>query len=246
LALGLGADGKRLGRNAPHLYNLAWSPTLFWDGRAASLEEQALGPIQAAGEMNMDLPALQKRLEAVPANHQQFATAYGSPGITSDRIGRAIANYQRTIVVRNTAFDRFMRGDDQALGPEAQRGMVLFVGKANCIACHSGPNFTDGSYHNLGTRDADRGRAAIEAGVLAERAFKTPGLRNIALSAPYLHDGSLGSLEAVVQFYNRGGDVPTPDALVKPLGLTDVEVAALVSFLGALTEPVALERPLVP
>ena len=246
MAKGFGTTGNQLGRNTPHLYNLAWSRLLFWDGRAETLEEQALGPIQAAGEMGMDLPLLLTRLAAVPAYQAQFATAFGSPGIDAPRIGQAIAAYERTIIASNTPFDRYATGDATAMGPEAIRGMQLFVGKANCIACHSGPNFTDDSFHNLGTKDQDVGRAAIEPGVTAERAFKTPGLRNVALSGPYLHDGSEASLEAVIRFYNRGGDAPTPDPLVKPLGLSEVEVSELVAFLGALTDPVARERPIVP
>lgn len=246
LAKGLGTKGNRLDRNSPHLYNLAWSRVLFWDGRVVTLEEQALGPIQAAGEMGMDLPGLVARLEAVPAYHELFTAAFGTPAIDAPRIATAIAAFERTIIADNTPFDRYMRGEEAALGPEAKRGLALFVGKANCIACHSGPNFTDDSFHNLGTKDADRGRAAIEAGALAERAFKTPGLRNTALTGPYLHDGSEASLEAVVRFYSRGGDAPTPDPLMRKLDLTDQEVADVVAFLGALTDPVARERPSIP
>ena len=246
LAKGIGSHGNRLDRNSPHLYNLAWSTALFWDGRAATLEEQALGPIQAEGEMGMKLPELLVRLNAVPDYQTKFKAAFGSPGIDAERISKSIAAFERTIISDNTQFDRFARGDDQALGPEAKRGMALFVGKANCIACHSGPNFTDDSFHNLGLRNADRGRAGVQDGAVGERAFKTPGLRNVALTSPYLHDGSEPSLEAVIRFYNRGGDVPTPDPLVRKLDLNEQEIADLVSFLGALTEPVATTRPTVP
>ena len=241
-AKGLGTFGKRLGRNSPHLYNLAWSSALFWDGRATTLEEQALGPIQAPGEMGMDLPTLLTRLNAVPEYRTRFAVAYGAGDITAENIGKAIAAYERTIISANSAFDRYVKGNEHALGTEAKRGLALFVGKANCIACHSGPNFTDDSFHNLGTHDADPGREKIVSGVTNARAFKTPGLRNVALTAPYMHDGSEQSLEAVIRFYNRGGDAPTPDPLVRKLDLTDVEVSDLVAFLGSLTDPVALER----
>jgi cytochrome c peroxidase len=246
LAKGFGTMGNQLERNTPHLYNLAWSTTMFWDGRMATLEEQALGPIQAAGEMGMDIPGLLARLQEVKAYQERFASAFGGPGITAERVGSAIAAYERTIVSRNSAFDRYVAGDSTALGPEAKRGLDLFVGKANCIACHSGPNFTDGSFHNLGMRDADRGRAAVVAGATMEKAFKTPGLRNTALTAPYMHDGSEPSLEAVVRFYNRGGDAPTSNPLVRKLGLTEAEIADTVAFLGALTDPVATDRPEVP
>ena len=241
-AKGLGTFGKRLERNSPHLYNLAWSSALFWDGRATTLEEQALGPIQAPGEMGMDLPTLLTRLNAVPEYRKRFTAAYGAGDITAENIGKAIAAYERTIISANSAFDRYVKGNELALGIEAKRGLALFVGKANCIACHSGPNFTDDSFHNLGTHDADPGREKIVSGVTNARAFKTPGLRNVALTAPYMHDGSEQSLEAVIRFYNRGGDAPTPDPLVRKLDLTDVEVSDLVAFLGSLTDPVALER----
>ena len=241
-AKGLGTFGKRLGRNSPHLYNLAWSRALFWDGRATTLEEQALGPIQAPGEMGMDLTTLLTRLNAVPEYRTRFTAAYGAGDITAENIAKAIAAYERTIISADSAFDRYVRGNDQALGIEAKRGLALFVGKANCIACHSGPNFTDDSFHNLGVRDADPGREEIVSGVANAHAFKTPGLRNVALTSPYLHDGSEQSLEAVIRFYNRGGDAPTPNPLVRKLDLTDVEVSDLVAFLGSLTDPVALER----
>ena len=246
LAKGVGTNGNHLERNTPHLYNLAWSPAMFWDGRMETLEEQALGPIQAAGEMDMDISVLLVRLQAVQGYQDRFSSAFGSPGITQERVATAIAAFERSIVSRDSAFDRYVAGDRQALGPEAKRGMDLFVGKANCIACHSGPNFTDGSFHNLGMRDADRGRAAVAAGATMEKAFKTPGLRNTALTAPYMHDGSEPTLEAVVRFYNRGGDVPSPDPLVRKLGLSDTEVMDLVAFLGALTDPVATARPQIP
>ena len=246
LAKGQGSKGTQVGRNAPHIYNLAWTPLLFWDGRAASLEDQAIGPIESPGEMAMDLPTLLKRLNDVEDYRTAFATAYGPGPITKDNIASAIASFERTIVVRNTAYDRWQSGDDQAMGPEAKRGLALFLGKANCISCHSGPNLSDGSFHNLGMKSEDRGRAAIAAGPAAERAFKTPGLRNVLLTAPYLHDGSEASLEAVVRFYNRGGDVPTPDPLVRKLNLSEMEIIDLVAFMGALTESTPIARPVIP
>lgn len=246
LARSHGVNGAPTPRNAPHLHNLAWTPLLFWDGRAASLEDQALAPIQAPGEMAMDLPVLLARLNGVPHYQQAFQEVYGAGPATSTHLASALASFERSLVVRNTAYDRWQAGDDRALGPEAVRGLGLFLGKASCIDCHSGPNFSDGSFHNLGLGGTDRGRAAIVPGAAAEGAFKTPGLRNALLTAPYFHDGRIESLEAVVRFYNRGGDAPTPDPLVRPLGLTDREVLDLVAFLGALTEPLVIERPVLP
>ncbi|NRA38223.1 MAG: hypothetical protein HRU15_08795 [Planctomycetes bacterium] len=246
MAFGQGVMGGSEGRNAPHIYNLAWNNIFFWDGRAATLEEQALGPIQAEGEMNMPLEEVVGRIEGVVKYQELFKAAYGDNAITSDNIGRAIASFERTVVSDNSAFDRYLAGDDNALSKEAMHGMQLYVGKANCIECHSGPNLTDQSFHNLGMKSDDIGRMKVVEVEVMNKAFKTPGLRNVALTGPYMHDGSLGSLEDVVKFYNRGGDVKTQDPLMKPLGLTAEEERALIAFLGALTDPVDIAHPVVP
>lgn len=246
LARGQGSRGNQLGRNTPHIYNLAWSTVFFWDGRAKSLEQQALGPIQSEGEMNMPLDDVVKRLQGVAGYREEFAKVYGPGGVTAENIGKAIAAFERTVISDHSAFDRFIAGDAAAMSAEAQRGLALFKGKANCIACHSGPNFTDDSFHNLGLGDADPGRAKIVKGPGMEGAFKTPGLRNVALTGPYMHNGSLSSLEAVVRFYNQGGLKPSGDPLVKPLALGEGEIRDLVAFLGALTDPVKISAPVLP
>lgn len=247
IALGRGTMGNTLGRNTPHIYNLAWNTTLFWDGRASSLEEQALGPIQAPGEMNMPLTQLLPRLKEVPYYVYTFAKVYPDSGLTAENIGRAIAAFERTIVSDNAPFDRYMKGVKTAMSPEAIRGMALFTGKANCVACHSGPNFTDESFHNIGLGGEDTGRAAIVGDATLNRAFKTPGLRNALLTAPYMHDGSVATLEEVVRFYNAGGKHKNGASdLIKPLHLAEAEVFDLVAFLGALTDPVVVTRPEIP
>lgn len=247
MAKGLGAHANRLGRNAPHLFNLAWSTILMWDGRKPTLEEQALGPISADAEMGMKLEDLEKRLNEVPAYQTAFKKLFPQDGITRLNVAKAIAAFERTIIVDDTPYDRWRKGDAAAMGPEAKRGLTVFMGKANCIACHSGPNFTDDSFHNLGTKDqSDPGRDAIAHGPNMKGAFKTPGLRNITLSAPYMHDGSEPTLETVVNFYDRGGDHPGVDPLIKPLHLTDEEKRDLIAFLGALTQPLDIKRPVVP
>jgi len=247
IARGFGTLGHPLGRNTPHLYNLAWNTTFFWDGRAQSLEEQALGPIQAPGEMNMPLDQLIARLNQIPWYVTTFATLYPDSRLTAENVGRALAAFERTIISNNAPFDRYMRGDTEAMSPEAVRGMQLFTGKANCLACHSGPNFTDESFHNIGVGGTDAGRAAIVHDASLTGAFKTPGLRNTLLTAPYMHDGSLASLEEVVRFYNAGGtQKPGISEMIKPLQLTDPELCDLVAFLGALTDPVPITRPAIP
>lgn len=246
MAKGIGAKANRLGRNTPHVYNLAWSSVLFWDGRARSLEEQALGPIASQDEMDLPIEQAVARLKNISGYEQQFTTVYGKDGVTAENLGKAIAAFERTLVSRDSAFDRYLAGDKSALSPEAVRGLALFQGKANCIACHNGPNLTDDSFHNMGMLDQDIGRGKFDPAPHFQGAFKTPGLRNVALTAPFMHDGSLASLEAVVQFYNRGGDRPTSDPLVRKLNLSDAEVRDLVTFLGALTDPVTVAVPILP
>lgn len=241
--------GGQVSRNSPHIYNLAWSNTLFWDGRASSLEEQALGPIEAAGEMNLPLSEVVPRLAKVSFYKTQFTAVYGESGLTLENVAKAIAAFERTIISDNSAYDRYIAGDTAAMSPAAIRGLALFKGKANCADCHDGPNFTDDSFHNIGVSPitVDRGRANIQESAELVGAFKTPGLRNVILNAPYMHDGSESSLEEVVHYYNKGGThTKGLSPLIKPLHLNNLEVADLVAFLGALTDPVTIERPKVP
>lgn len=246
LKVSTGAMGKPVARNAPHLYNLAWASAMFWDGRAATLEEQALGPIQAPGEMAMPMDQLLNNLGKITGYQEAFKKAYGS-GPSKETVGKAIAAFERTIVSNNSPFDQYLAGNKQALGPEAQRGLALFQGKAGCNQCHDGANLTDDSFHNIGVGDGDIGRGKLDKNPNMVGAFKTPGLRNIALSGPYLHNGSEATLLDVIKFYNRGGNTDkNRDKLVKPLNLSDAEMHDLVAFLGALTDPVRIERPQLP
>jgi cytochrome c peroxidase len=208
----------------------------FWDGRAGTLEEQALGPIQNPIEMNTTLEQLEQRLNAIPGYRQQFQKVFGTDTITAPNVGRAIAAYERTILSGDAPFDRYKAGDKKALSPAAERGMKLFFGKAHCSACHSGSNFTDHAFHNIGVgmsaKEIDQGRQVISKLEGDHGSFKTPGLRDIARSAPYMHDGSEKTLADVVAYYNRGG---TPndylDEEIYPLNLSKEEQADLVTFL---------------
>lgn len=247
MASGVGAMGGDLGRNTPHIYNLAWSNAMFWDGRMETLEEQALGPIEAAGEMNMPLGELLPRLKSVKYYQDTFREVYGDSGITKVNLGKAIAAFERTIISNDSPFDRYIAGDQAAMSASQIRGLALFKGKGNCIDCHDGVNFTDDSYHNIGVGDNDPGRGAVSGEPSMMGAFKTPGLRNIVFSAPYLHDGSAASLEEVIELYDMGGKSKKGlDKLIKPLNLTKQEKFDLISFLGALTGPVVIERPKIP
>jgi cytochrome c peroxidase len=234
-ATAAGVGGQRGGRSAPSILNSAYAKFQFWDGRAASLEQQALGPIANPIEMNLPHDQMVARLNAIEGYRTQFQKVFGSDA-TPDAVAKAIAAFERTVLSGNAPFDRFKMGDASALSPQAQAGRALFFGKANCSSCHSGPSFTDGAFHNVGVGmavdppDAGRQTHSKLAGDLG--AFKTPTLRDIARSAPYMHDGSLASLEDVVDYYDRGG---TPnkflDEEIFPLKLSAEEKTALVTFL---------------
>ncbi|WP_240928178.1 cytochrome-c peroxidase [Thalassoroseus pseudoceratinae] len=231
-----GVGGKLGGRNAPTIINSVYNKLQFWDGRAGSLEEQALGPIQNPIEMNMSMDLALERLEAVEGYRDMFKEAFGDEKITDKRIGQAIAAYERTIVSGDAPYDRFKAGDENALSESAQRGMKLFFGAAVCASCHSGPNFTDNAFHNIGIgmdkEEPDVGRYAVSKLKGDTGSFKTPTLREIARSAPYMHDGSLKTLEEVVEHYNKGGiDNPYLDEEIFPLELSEQDKKDLVTFM---------------
>lgn len=234
----VGHNLRILGRRTPTLLNLAWSDSMFWDGRASTLETQALGPIQAAGEMNLNLDRMVAKIGAVAGYRELFARAYPGQPITPNTVAQAIATFERLIVSGTAPFDRWLRGDDAAMSVDAQRGFALFNGKANCATCHGGWRFTDDSFHDIGLPGADRGRGDILPAIDAmHHAFKTPTLRSIERRGPYMHDGSVKTLEDVLAFYDRGGIDRRPglSAEIKPLGLTPDEKRDVVVFLRALT-----------
>lgn len=238
-----GFGGIELGRHSPTVINTAFNTVQFWDGRAATLEHQAVGPIMAAGEMNMPSEAeVLHRITEAPEYKNRFESVFGE-GVSMDNIGKAIAAFERTVVTGPSPFDRYMAGDKSALSDAEKRGLVLFMTTASCTACHQGVNFTDNKFHNLGVRQdgplqQDDGRFAVTGDPKDRGAFKTPGLRNIEQSAPYMHDGSLATLEDVVAFYNKGGErSDNRSTLIQPLNLNSQQQADLVGFLRALTGP---------
>ena len=231
-----GVEGKKGGRSAPTVINTAYGSLQFWDGRAKTLEDQALGPIQNPIEMNMTLDAVIKKLNGIDGYKTQFKRVFGSDGATADGIAKAIAAYERTVISGNAPFDRFKAGDQKALSEQAQRGQKLFFGKAHCSACHAGPNFTDNSFHNVGVgmdqKDFDKGRADISKLSGDTGAFKTPTLREIAKSGPYFHDGSAKTLEDVIDHYAKGG-IPNEwlDEEIFNIKIAPGEKADLIKFL---------------
>ncbi|MCA9461365.1 MAG: c-type cytochrome [Nitrospira sp.] len=248
----VGVGGKRGGRQAPTVYNTAFNPVQFWDGRAGSLEEQAIGPIQNPIEMAETHEHVVQKLSNIKGYRESFQAVFGT-GVNMQGIGEAIAAYERTIISTNSPFDQFVLGDTKALDESAQRGMALFKGKARCILCHNGPNFTDNQFHNLGVPQVgpmaeDLGRFYVTRHEQDKGAFKTPTLRSITETAPYMHDGAFKTLEEVVDFFDQGGHSnPNLSPLMKPLGLSDQEKTDLLAFLKGLTgEKLPFEFPALP
>ena len=245
----VGVSGKPAPRHTPHLFNLAWAPALFWDGRATSLEEQVLGPLGNSDEMALPAAEAVTKLRGFADYVAEFRRVYPRDGLTVRTMARAIATFERSLIAADSPFDRFEAGDSNALAADAIRGRELFYGRARCGTCHSGPDLTDGKFHNTAVPGTDPGRSAFErVGEFRDRpypffqmqrAFKTPGLRNVGLTAPYFHDGSEPTLEGVVRFYNQGGKqrdgAVSPD--VRPLQLSETSIGDLVAFLGSLTSP---------
>lgn len=243
-ATSVGASGARLRRNTPPLFNLAWNVVFGWDGASRSLDEQSLRPIMNPDEMGMSVAEMTGRLQGLADYPERFRETFGDSRISVERAASALAAFQRTLISMDSPFDRFVRGEAVAMPEAAVRGMKLFEGKANCARCHDGPNLTDQSFHNIGVDSDDPGRETVDPGSGLQGAFKTPGLRNVALTAPYMHDGSLETLEEVIRFYNRGGDRKAHlSSLIEPLDLSDAEMRDLVAFLHALTDPIEIRPP---
>jgi cytochrome c peroxidase len=231
-AQAVGVFNRKSRRNAPVLVNRVWGRAFFWDGRIQTLEEQVLKPIQDPNEMDMTLAEAERRVSLDAAT-----------------MSRALASYVRSVLSGDAPYDRFINGDRGALSQEQQRGLQIFRGKGNCTACHVGPTFSDERLHNTGVAWRERRAGSAVAGVFTDSggfgvtnrpedrgAFKTPTLREVARTSPYMHDGSLRTLEAVVNFYSDGGrSNPAQDPEIRPLRLTPAEKRALVAFLKSLS-----------
>ncbi len=246
----VGVGGKTGTRNSPPVANAAYYATQFWDGRAPSLEKQAEGPVQNPVEMVHTLTGVEKRLNADASYREQFAKAFGPRKITYEMVEKAIASFERTVLMGNSPFDKWYFGhEENAVSDSAKRGFDVFrrANKGNCASCHafsdSSPLFTDNQFHNLGVgigddfMPKDLGRFTV-TGIDADKgAFRTPTLRNVALTAPYMHDGSLKTLKDVIDFYIGGGNSnPYRDPKMKELSyLTAQERKDVEEFLNSLT-----------
>jgi cytochrome c peroxidase len=234
----VGSQNTTLARKSPTILNQAWGGKhFFWDGRAASLEEQAKGPIENPVEMNLPLQDAVSRLQRIPEYNKWFDLAFPQQGVTGDTIVAALATYERTVVSGYAPFDAWVDGDDNAISESAKRGFGLFNGKANCSTCHTGWNFSDGKFHDTGVGTSDIGRGKIDpSNSKAMYAFKTPGLRDVGERAPYMHDGSLADLEAVMDRYiNVTTERPSLSPDFRPVDLDADECRDVVAFMKSLT-----------
>ncbi|HSM03917.1 MAG TPA: cytochrome c peroxidase [Longimicrobiales bacterium] len=235
---GVGVEGREGIRNVPSIVNAAYGSSFLWDGRVETLEEQMLRPIAGEDELDLEIDALVARLQDRAGYRRAFRRAFGTEEVSGTRIAHALASYVRTLRSGAAPVDRFLHGEAGALGPDAREGFRLFVGRANCGVCHLAPLFTDHSFHNTGVSwgASDRGRFAVTGEPEDRGAFKTPSLRNVARTAPYMHDGSIRDLAGVIDHYDRGG-TPNPylDPEIEPLGLTSEEKRQLLAFLESLT-----------
>jgi cytochrome c peroxidase len=245
-AVSKGVDQRQGTRNAPALVNLAWGESFFWDGRVATLEEQAGKPIEHPDEMDLPLADAVARVAADASYTRDFADAYGGP-VTEEALRKAIASFVRVLVSAGSPYDRHLRGDDSDFGDGARRGEALFLSDATgCFHCHPGGMLSNEGFFNNGryTDGGDAGRQLVTGRTGDLGKFKVPGLRNIAASAPYMHDGSLPTLDAVIDHYANGGNGhATTDPAIEPLSLSAEQRADLLAFLNALTDAAFLADP---
>ena len=236
----VGVFGRRGSRNVPTIINRAYGQTHFWDGRASTLEDQVVLPIQNPKELDLRLEDAVARLRERTDYGGLFWAAFGTQP-NAENLAGALASYLRTVLSGDSPLDRYRNGDDDALSQLQRNGLRIFRRKGNCTTCHLGPTFTDERFHNTGVawRDgmlSDSGRYVVSGREEHLGAFKTPTLREVALTAPYMHDGSLATLEEVIEFYDRGGNGnPYLDPEIRPLGLTADEKEALLAFLRELS-----------
>src|SRR5215471_17638451 len=259
---GVGPDrqgGKQVRRSAPTIWNAAFNQKQFWDGRANDLEEQASFPITSPDEMNQDRDELVKELKAIPEYVRLFDRAFsgvGGSAVTFNNVTSAIAAFERTIISDNSPFDRYAAGDQTALTVEQRRGLTLFRSlKTRCFECHGFPTFANPDFKVIGVpqmpgQKEDFGRSEIEGGEPYKNAFKVPTLRNVALTAPYMHNGRFQTLEEVIDFYAGGGghgqglNLPNLDDKIRGFKISPQEKKDLIAFLNALTDE--SKKPAIP
>lgn len=252
VAFSIGIGGQKTGRNTPSAMNQSDRNFYFWDGRSETLEHQALGPVENSGEMDFPATILVRRLLKSKKYHDAFMNVYGRAP-NKELIASALAAYERTLETSKSPFDKFMKGDDTTLfSASAKRGLDIFNNKGKCFDCHFGPDFTgNDDFRNIGLYDGktltDKGRFVVSGKASDLGKFKTPGLRNVAQTAPYMHNGMFKTLREVIDYYNEPNKfVPNSinrDTLLnKPLGLTETEKKDLENFLLSLSDERFLKK----
>jgi len=239
---------QALVRHTPSLINIAYSTSFFWDGRAKTLEDAIEHHLTSRVDMPLQTEReIAARIGGMKAYHNQFRKLFNSEQITTRHVAAALATFVRTIVIRDTAFDRWISGNKSALSREAIAGFRLFTGKAKCASCHTPPYFSDFKYHNTGLNSIDPGRFEVTHDPRDHNAFRTPGLRQVARTAPYMHTGSKKTLLEVIHFYNQGGERPADNNHLQPLHLSEDEIRNLLAFLHSLSgPPIAVKIPALP
>ena len=239
----IGHEGAVNKRNSPTIQNSWFYKKLFWDGRARDLQDQAFAPIHSESEMNSDMPELLRKLRTIKGYRLLFTRAFGSEEINPDRMTEAIAVFEKTISSGKSRFDAFLEGDKRALTNGELRGLHLFRTKARCMNCHNGPLFSDNQFHNNGFHlngdpATDKGFYTVTHNDSDIGKFKTPSLRDVLKTGPWMHNGMMTSMEDVLAHYIKGASAnPGTDPLVKMLYLTPRETADLLAFLGAISAP---------
>jgi len=239
---------QALVRHTPSLINIAYSTSFFWDGRAKTLEDAIEHHLTSRVDMPLQTEReIAARIGGMKAYHKQFRKLFDSEQITTRHVAAALATFVRTIIIRDTAFDRWIGGDKSALSKEAIAGFGLFTGKAGCVSCHTPPYFSDFKYHNTGLNSIDPGRFEVTHDPRDHNAFRTPGLRQVARTAPYMHTGTKKTLLEVIRFYNQGGERPAGNNHLQPLHLNEEEIRNLLAFLHSLSgPPIAVTVPALP
>ena len=243
----IGHEGATTQRNAPTILNSWVYHKLFWDGRARDLQDQAFGPIESESEMNSEMPDVIRTIRKIKGYREFFEKAFGKNEINPDRMTEAIAVFEYTIVSNKSKFDRFLEGNKKALSNSELRGLHLFRTKARCMNCHHGALMTDNQFHNIGTAGADVGLYKVTHADADSGKFKTPSLRDVMHTGPWLHDGSLKHIEAVIERLNEPAMNSQISHLIRPLHLNKNEKKDLISFLIAISAPAPhFEKPVLP
>jgi cytochrome c peroxidase len=243
----IGHEGTINKRNSPTIQNSWFYTRLFWDGRSIDLQDQAFAPINSESEMHSEMPDVMRKLRKVTGYKELFKKAFGDDQIDPDRLTEAIAVFEKTIVSRKSRFDEFLAGKKKALTNSEIRGLHIFRTKAKCMNCHSGPFFTDNAFHNIGLSGNDNGYYKVTHKEEDMGKFKTPSLRDVMKTGPWMHDGKETDMAAIIEKFNTGSAAPGASKLLKPLQLTKREKTDLLAFLHAISAPPAdFKKPVLP